>query len=158
MVNDSIVEKFAGSAVAVAGVDVWNGADSVIGAFINQTGITFPIAKNGSSTAGTYGVVANSMVVIDQNGVVQYVKQLGTASTTWAIMTGMVSGAASEVRTLLANNAHTAMIVHRAVLRAGDGYQRYSLSGRAIGGNRIAANVIVAWPQKKARTECTLFK
>jgi hypothetical protein len=158
MVNDSIVEKFNGSAVTVAGVDIWNSSDSLIGAYIAQSGVNFPIAKKGSSVATSYGVIANSMVVIDRNGTVQYVKQLGTASTSWSVMAGMVSAAASKVRSLLISGVRVPAITGRVENRIGTDNRRYSLSGRVISGNRGSASVVAGSLHREGYTECTLFK
>ena len=134
MVEDSIAEKFSSSAVSVAGVNIWNSSDSLIKSFIDETGIAFPIVKRGSSVGNSYSVVANSIVVIDKDGVVRFVQQLGTASTTYAIMRKMVSDAAATVCGLLANSvltSKTAMYTGRSGTITP---RYYTLSGRAIAG------------------------
>jgi len=105
MVEDSIMQKFNGGDVAVAGIDIWNSSDAEIDSFITATGATFPIAKNGASTGNAYGVIANSMVVIDQNGVVRFVQQLGTSTVTFSQMRQTVGGAAATMRGLLSSGA-----------------------------------------------------
>jgi hypothetical protein len=152
MVEDSIKQQFSGSRVSVAAIDVWNASDSLIGVYIAQTRITFPFAKKGAATGTSYGVVANSIVVVDQNGTVQYVKQLGTASTTYTIMRGMVSEAASTVRKLLTNT-----VIQFSSVRKGIADKRYgcegdfTLSGRLLPGSVVSANRLVSKTSGKPR-------
>jgi hypothetical protein len=152
MVEDSIKEKFSGSSVSVVGVDVWNASDSLIGAYLAQTGITFPIAKKGAATATSFGVVANSVVVVDQNGTVQYVKQLGTASTSYAIMRGMVSEAASTVRRLLANSVIRFSPAQNGIINRRYGCDGdFTLSGRRLSGRAVSTALVVSTKSGKPR-------
>jgi hypothetical protein len=105
MVETGIVQAFAGQNVAVAGVEIWNSADSGIAAYIAETGISFPVGRNGWSVDNTYSVLANSIVVIDQSGVVRFVDQLGTSTVTYTRMNQMVDSAAATVRNLLGSGA-----------------------------------------------------
>lgn len=152
MVEDSIMQKFSGSKVSVVGVDVWNSSDTLIGGYISQTGITFPVTKKGAATATSYGVVANSMVVVDQNGTVRYIKQLGTASTDYATMSGMVSEAASTVRGLLTNNVLQFSPVHKGVMDKRYSCDRdFTLSGRLLSGRVVSTNMLVSIKSGKPR-------
>jgi hypothetical protein len=101
MVETRIAQAFAGQNVAVAGVEIWNSADSGIAAYIAQTGISFPVGRNGWSVDNSYSVLANSIVVIDQSGVVRFIDQLGTSTVTYTRMNQMVDSAAATVRNLL---------------------------------------------------------
>jgi len=132
VVQDSLVTKFNAGAVTVEGVDIWNSGDSLINSYIGATNVTFPVVKNGASIGASYSVIANSIVVIDKDAVVRFVQQLGTSSTTDAIIKKMVSDAASTVRTLLANRV---VMPKAAVAIAGrdNGQPRYfTLSGQTI--------------------------
>ena len=152
MVEDSIMQEFTAGKVSVVGVDVWNSSDTVIGGFITQTGITFPVTKNGAATATSYGVVANSMAVVDQNGIVRYVKQLGTASTDYATMSGMVSEAASTVRGLLANNVLHYPLMRRVSMEKQYGRNHdFTLAGRMVLRGAVSRNMLVSVKDGKPR-------
>jgi hypothetical protein len=132
VVRDSLVNKFSAGAVTVVGVDIWNSGDSLINAYIGATGVTFPVVKNGASIGTSYSVIANSIVVIDQTGLVQFVQQLGTSSTTDAIIRQMVSDAASVTRRLLTNRTVRPGPSFRPPRAPAGSPGRFTISGRSL--------------------------
>jgi hypothetical protein len=100
MVQDSFVNIFSGNVVSVAGVDVAGGSDiatdSIVRHFVDSAHITFPIVKTDSTIRKSYGVAWDGMVVIDKNGIVQFVRSGVTSS-----FDKTVCDAAAEVRSLL---------------------------------------------------------
>lgn len=57
---------------AVLGLDHWDGEVSSINAFKSSTGVTFPLLLKASSTADTYKVVYDRLVVVDKNGYIRF--------------------------------------------------------------------------------------
>jgi hypothetical protein len=153
MVEDSIMQKFSIGTVATVGVDVWNSSDAQISSYLSATGATFPVTEGGAATGTSYGVVANSMVVIDRTGIVRYVKQLGTGSTTTDIMSGMVSEAASTVRGLLSNSAIQSPLVRNGPCAHQSGlYGEFTLSGRLVSGRAVSSTMLVSLQSGKPGT------
>jgi hypothetical protein len=128
MVEDSLVKKFSGSSVSVAGVNVLISNDADISAYINATHITFPIAKNGDSIGNFYSAGNYSIVVIDKDGILQFVQQLTEMPDDKT-----VSDAASKVRRLLANGIIRPQATTAITGRKSSSLPRYyTLSGRTI--------------------------
>lgn len=151
MVEDSIMKRFSSSKATVVGIDVWNSSAALIDTFITRTGVTYPIAMNGAAVASAYTIVANSMVVIDQNGVVQYVKQLGTASTTYSIMLGMVSEAAAKTRDLLAAGiSRFSSAIRPNAIKKGNEHL-FTLCGRKVSDRQKVFGVLVKPEGKNGR-------
>ncbi|MCX6181256.1 MAG: TlpA disulfide reductase family protein [Bacteroidetes bacterium] len=57
---------------AILGLDHWDGEASSISAFQSTTGVSFPLLLKASSTADTYKVVYDRIVVIDKNGFIRF--------------------------------------------------------------------------------------
>jgi peroxiredoxin len=55
------------------GIDVWNGGSSGANSFKTATGIQYPILMDGSSFLTLYNTIRDRVIVIDQQGIVQYV-------------------------------------------------------------------------------------
>jgi hypothetical protein len=130
MVEDSIVNKFSGSSVSVAGVDVWNSTDLYIKRLIDSTHITFPLAKNGDSIGNFYSSDGYSIVVIDRDGIVLFIQQL---TTTAAFDNKIASDAAAKVRSLLETGIVRPKTTTAIAVRKSSDLQRYyTLSGQTI--------------------------
>jgi hypothetical protein len=136
MVEDSIVKKCNDSSISIAGVDMWSATDSDIKRLIDTTHITFPVAKNGISIRNSYSISSSvyvvNIVVIDNDGVVQFVQQFENQmdSTTYK---KMVSDAASTVRSLLETGIVRPKATAAFAVRKSSGMQRYyTLSGQTI--------------------------
>lgn len=56
----------------VLGLDQWNGNLAAVKAFKNSAGISFPLLLNASSTAQSYGISYDKLVVIDKEGHIDY--------------------------------------------------------------------------------------
>ena len=54
------------------GIDTWDGSKSGVENFISQTGITYPVAMNGSSVQSSYSTTYDRIIVIDQGGTIQF--------------------------------------------------------------------------------------
>ena len=77
------------------GIDTWDNSSSVtsVQAFISSTGITYPMFLHGGSFATLYATTYDRVLVIDQNGIVQYKGQTNVANT--------LSGAVAVIEELL---------------------------------------------------------
>jgi hypothetical protein len=130
MVEDSVVKKFSGSSVLVAGVDTYKATDSDIARVIDATHITFPIAKNGDSIGNFYSSDGYSIVVIDREGIVRFMKQL-TATT--AFDKKIISDASAMARNLLETGIVRPKAATVIAVRATNNLPRYfTLSGKTI--------------------------
>jgi hypothetical protein len=130
MVEDSIVKKFSGITVSVAGADVWNSTDAAIKQFIDVTHITFTVAKNGDSIEYFYSSDGYSIVVIDKDGIVQFMQQL---TTTVVFDDKTVSDAATIVRSLLETGIVRFKATTAIAVRKSNSLPRYyTLSGQTI--------------------------
>ena len=68
-----IYDAFESNSDFVAlGIDTWDGSKSGVENFINQTGITYPVAMNGSSVQSSYSTTYDRIIVIDQSGTIQF--------------------------------------------------------------------------------------
>lgn len=137
MVEDSIIEQFGGSSVSVTGVDLWNASNATIKSLIDSTDITYPLAKNGSFVGNSYSIISSGytvgIVVIDKNGVVQFVQQETSMLVSRMLYDTMVSGAASAVRSLLGTNIVRPKAFTAFAGRTGNSVPRcYTLSGQRI--------------------------
>jgi peroxiredoxin len=54
------------------GIDTWDGNQSSVENFISQTGITYPVAMDGSSVQSAYSTTYDRIIVVDQGGVIRY--------------------------------------------------------------------------------------
>jgi hypothetical protein len=128
MVEDSIVKKFSSSSVSVAGVNVLISNDADVLGYISATHITFPIAKNGDSIGNFYSAGNYSIVVIDKDGILQFMQQLTEMPDD-----KMVSDAASIVRSLLETGIVRPKATAAFAVRKSSGLPRYyTLSGQTI--------------------------
>lgn len=94
--ESGIYQVYKGSNEFVAlGIDTWNGNSSSVNAFKTKTGISYPLALNGSSVANAYGTTYDRIMVIDKDGILRY-KGNAFATTT------EVSNAAAAIDTYLA--------------------------------------------------------
>ncbi|NJO92742.1 MAG: redoxin family protein [Chloroflexia bacterium] len=80
------------------GIDTWNGNQSGVENFISQTGITYPVAMNGSSVQSAYNTTYDRIIVIDQEGVIRY---KATANATSSV----VNEAKAVINNLLTTTA-----------------------------------------------------
>ncbi len=76
------------------GIDTWDGNKSGVENFINQTGITYPVAMTGSSVQSLYSTTYDRIIVIDQSGTIQF-KATSNATS------GVVSDAKQVIESLL---------------------------------------------------------
>jgi hypothetical protein len=131
MVQDSFVNKFSAGAVSVAGVDIAGRSattDSIIRHFIDSARITYPICKGDTAIRNSYSVGWDGIVVIDKNGIVQF-----RQGQTGPPYEGMVSGAASKVRSLLASGIMSPKAFTAFTGYSGNSLPRYyTLSGQTI--------------------------
>jgi hypothetical protein len=129
--------------VVIIAIEAWPSPDSTIDSFIEETGITFPIAQQGYRTIAAYDVVANSIVVVDQDGIVQFVDGVGTEFE-YARVTGMLDDAAQTVADLVTG----AGVARRVLPRITDPDRQQpgvtTLTGRQIGNSRHSASQVVA--------------
>lgn len=63
------------------GIDTWDGNSSAVENFISQTGITYPVALNGSGIQSLYSTTYDRIIVIDQSGIIKF-KATANATTT----------------------------------------------------------------------------
>jgi len=63
------------------GIDTWNGSLSGVLNFISQTGITYPVALDGSAVQSLYSTTYDRIIVIDQSGIIRY-KSTANATNT----------------------------------------------------------------------------
>ena len=54
------------------GIDVWDGNASSVTSFKNRTGITYPMALNGSALTSVYSTTYDRILVVDQEGILQF--------------------------------------------------------------------------------------
>jgi len=54
------------------GIDTWDGNQSSVENYISQTGLTYPVALNGSSVQSAYNTTYDRIIVIDQAGIIRY--------------------------------------------------------------------------------------
>ena len=55
------------------GIDLFDGNLSNVLGFVNRSGVTFPVLLYGSSDASTYGLYTDSYVIVNPDGIVDYV-------------------------------------------------------------------------------------
>ena len=58
--------------VQAIALDVWDGSETGVRYFMEQTGITYPICMDASSIGSAYGVSNHYTVVVDQAGIIRY--------------------------------------------------------------------------------------
>jgi len=63
------------------GIDTWNGNLSGVLNFISQTGITYPVALDGSAVQSLYSTTYDRIIVIDQGGIIRYKSTANATST-----------------------------------------------------------------------------
>lgn len=133
-------------------MDIWNTSDSAVAAWLQETGATFPVCRSGRTVGTAYGVIPNSIVVVDQAGVVQFVQGLGTSSVPYATITAMVDSAAAVVRRLLDPGAvrGPAGVGGRRPSGARHSAAEATLSGRAATGLLPCVQVLVR--ERRLRT------
>ena len=54
------------------GIDTWDGNKSAVESFVSKTGITYPVALNGSGVQSAYSTTYDRMIVIDREGIIRY--------------------------------------------------------------------------------------
>lgn len=57
---------------AIIGVDLWDGSESRVDGFKSQTGVTFPLALEGSGMGSAYGSTYDRLVVINSKGKIAF--------------------------------------------------------------------------------------
>lgn len=62
------------------GIDVWDGSNSLVQNYAHGTGrnVTYPLAMNGSSVGSMWGLDRSSFVIVDANGIIQYISPQST--------------------------------------------------------------------------------
>lgn len=73
------------------GIDTWDGNQSSVENFISSTGITYPVALNGSGVQSAYSTSYDRMIVIDQNGIIQYKATANATSSVVNEAMGVIS-------------------------------------------------------------------
>lgn len=54
------------------GLDQWNGNTSAVQGFKDATNVTFPLLKNASSVASSYGTTYDRLLIIDKEGKIHF--------------------------------------------------------------------------------------
>lgn len=68
-----IYSEFKDNSEFVAiGVDTWDGNESGVQNFINETGITYPVAITGSGLLSSYSTTYDRIIVVDKQGIIKY--------------------------------------------------------------------------------------
>jgi hypothetical protein len=82
-VEDEFWQRYKNQNVRVIGVDVWNGSPSQLQNFAQGGGrnVTFPLGLMASSVGTLYGLDRHSFVIIDADGIVQYISPQSTHYT-----------------------------------------------------------------------------
>lgn len=71
--EDKFFQVYHSRGLRVFGIDCWNGATSDVERFRDAVGATYPMLQGGRSLAEEAELAYNSFVVVDGQGVVQYV-------------------------------------------------------------------------------------
>ena len=61
-------QEFQDDGVLIIGIEVWNGSESEVQEFVDNTGVTYTIAMEGLSVSREYEVENNHAVVVDAEG------------------------------------------------------------------------------------------
>jgi hypothetical protein len=133
----------------VIGIDIWNQSTDALLGFINQTGITFPIAKGGDKISQDYAAGNNSLYLIDQNGILQ-----ATTSVTETQTDSTVNTIAAKISELLnvavvdkakpAKRIQPSMISKHPVIHG-----MYNLAGRKLDSKKPASGLRIELLKKK---------
>jgi len=99
--TEAIYNEFKGNSSFVAlGIDTWDGNESGVQNFINTTGITYPVALNGSGIASLYSTTYDRIIVIDQEGIIRYKSTANATSSivneTKQVINGLFTSTAVE--------------------------------------------------------------
>jgi len=93
--ESGIYQKFKDNPNFVAvGIDVWDGTTSSVRSFQTRTGVTYDICLDGSRVTSNYSTTYDRILVVDQEGVLQY-KATANASS------NIVNEAADVIESLL---------------------------------------------------------
>lgn len=72
-IESDLQEAFKDKAgFAMIGIDQWDGNAASVEGFKERTGVTFPLALNGSGVARSYGTTYDRLVVINAEGKIEY--------------------------------------------------------------------------------------
>jgi len=74
---EALWQDFSGQELMVLALDVWNGNESGVQSFVDQTGVTFPVLRDAAflSLDSRYGLKFDNFVVIDADGIVRYTSE-----------------------------------------------------------------------------------
>jgi peroxiredoxin len=82
--TEGVYNEFKGNSDFVAlGIDTWNGNKAGVQNFVSETGITYPVALNGSDLELSYSTTYDRIIVIDKEGIIRY---KSTANATASIV------------------------------------------------------------------------
>jgi len=133
----------------VIGIDIWNQTNESLLSYINQTGVTFPIAKGGDKISQDYGAGNNSLFLIDQQGILQ-----ATTSVTETQTDSTVNTIAAKISELLnvavtwkaspAKPIYQSGSTHNPTLRG-----VYNLTGRKLDNRKPANGFLINQMKKK---------
>ncbi|HZL86683.1 MAG TPA: TlpA disulfide reductase family protein [Candidatus Krumholzibacteria bacterium] len=74
-VVEQIWQDYKDKPFRVLAVDCWNGNTAAVQSFIDATGATFPVLRNGGSLLTAYHVRYDNYVLVDAQGIVRYVSE-----------------------------------------------------------------------------------
>jgi len=84
-IEDNIWQRFKDRNFQAIGLDIWDGNPGQVDDYANEgnRNVTYPLAMNaGSVSAQEYGITSqSSYIIIDQEGIVQYISPLSTPYT-----------------------------------------------------------------------------
>jgi hypothetical protein len=67
-----LVKNYNSDQFQAIALEVWDGSISQVRSFQQQSTLSFPICLNASSTAGLYSIAHDYIVIVDQDGKIQY--------------------------------------------------------------------------------------
>lgn len=106
-IESNIHQQYIGDPNYVAvGLDIWDGSSAAVNGFRNQTGITFPLAKNSSFVASDYSTTYDRLMVIDANGILAHKGVIGAGSD----INNTRQAIASSLEAIVADPCETAEI------------------------------------------------
>lgn len=81
--EDEIWQAYKDQDVQLIGLDIWNGSNSQVQNYARGAGrnITFPLGLQASQVGNEYGLDRHSFVIVDAQGIIQYISPQSTPYT-----------------------------------------------------------------------------
>ncbi len=88
--NDVYAEYMDLPGFVAIGIDTWDGNESGVQSFKNSTGISYPLALQGSGVVSAYQTTYDRIVIVDPEGIIRYTATANATSDIVAEATGII--------------------------------------------------------------------